>query len=444
MAEYSGFFDSHLVDGEYDRVYLAEHFAKYFASFIGNGIFGGKSSELIVREREVSSMGVRVFPGQAFINGYWYENDDEHPLTIDIADGILHRIDSIVVRWNNSNRIIRLAVKKGIASANPIPPTIQRDDDYFELKIADVHVRAGTTRITQANIYDKRLDTNVCGLVIGVVQQLDSEEFGIQLGTFIEEFIAEHNEWRDSTVADIEQWVANFKTSYTNWFNQFKTDSNTAIDNLIVEGQASFNEAIDAKKAEFNTFVKQSETRVNDLVTYSEAKLNQSINKCNDLVDELEEIAADNDLVGIHRDIAALKALCIEDEVDAGCYYTLTPTGEKEWLNPPNRLGIAYRTTERWNGNAVYSKIFYIGNLTNKTVMSVEIGVEYDKIISIAGYALDTDNNMSYPFPIILNGLTPIAVIGAVEGNGAVSYVSININEDLSAFTGYITIKYTI
>ena len=46
MAEQSGFFNAHLIDGEYDRVYLAEHFAKYFASFIGNGIFGGKSNEL--------------------------------------------------------------------------------------------------------------------------------------------------------------------------------------------------------------------------------------------------------------------------------------------------------------------------------------------------------------------------------------------------------------
>ena len=34
MAERSGFFDAHFVNGEYDRVYLSEHFAKYFANFI--------------------------------------------------------------------------------------------------------------------------------------------------------------------------------------------------------------------------------------------------------------------------------------------------------------------------------------------------------------------------------------------------------------------------
>ena len=74
MAEKSGFFDAHLVDGEYDRIYLAESFAKYFASFIGNGIFGGKSNELMVQQKATADMSVRVLSGQAWINGYWYEN----------------------------------------------------------------------------------------------------------------------------------------------------------------------------------------------------------------------------------------------------------------------------------------------------------------------------------------------------------------------------------
>ena len=32
MAEQCGFFDAHVVGNEYDRVYLAEQFARYFAS----------------------------------------------------------------------------------------------------------------------------------------------------------------------------------------------------------------------------------------------------------------------------------------------------------------------------------------------------------------------------------------------------------------------------
>ena len=118
MAERSGFFDAHLVNGEYDRVYLAESFAKYFASFIGNGIFGGKSNELMVQQKPTADMSVRVLSGQAWINGYWYENDDELSLAVDVADGVLNRIDLIVLRWNNSERVIRLDVVKGTPASN--------------------------------------------------------------------------------------------------------------------------------------------------------------------------------------------------------------------------------------------------------------------------------------------------------------------------------------
>lgn len=190
MAENSGFFDAHLVNGEYDRVYLAESFAKYFASFIGNGIFGGKSNELMVKQKVTADMSVRVLSGQGWINGYWYENSDELSLAIDIADGVLNRIDIIVLRWDNSERVIRLAVKKGTSATSPSAPAIQRGADLYELKLAQVYVKAGTTKITQADITDTRLNNEVCGFVHGVIDQFDTTEFGNQIDSFIENFEA--------------------------------------------------------------------------------------------------------------------------------------------------------------------------------------------------------------------------------------------------------------
>ena len=522
MAEQSGFFDAHLVDGEYDRVYLSEHFARYFASFIGNGIFGGKSNELQVLEKETASMGVRVLSGQAWIDGYWYENTDELPLTIDIADGVLHRIDSIVVRWNHSERTIRLAVRKGALASSPVAPTVQRDNDYYELKLADVYVKAGTTRITQANITDKRYNTDVCGLVIGVVQQLDPDEFGIQLDAYIQEFIVEHDAWKSATQTDVDQWVSNFKTTATNWYNQFKTDSNAAVNNLLTEnqakidklladgqsdidaikqagetnlakvasdGQTSINNVVTTGKADIAKVVSDGNTNINNVVNTGTTNINKvvtdgqaSIKKVvddgttninnlistkttqidklisdkeaefNEKIDELEQIAADNDLVGLTRDVEDLKVkvaepngMGIEDETEIGCYYVEAADGSKELINAPNRPGIEYRLTERWNGSPVYQKVFYTASLPNKTVMSVYAETaQFDKIISISGFALDTDNNLFYPFPIILNGLTPIAVISNAEGDGGNgTYITINTNDDLSNFKGYIIVNYT-
>ena len=515
MAEQSGFFDAHLVDGEYDRVYLSEHFARYFASFIGNGIFGGKSSELQVREKETASMGVRVLSGQAWIDGYWYENTDELPLAIDIADGVLHRIDSIVVRWYHSERIIRLAVRKGTAATSPVAPTVQRDNDYYELKLADVYIKAGSTRITQANITDKRYHSDECGLVAGVVQQIDPDEFGIQLDAYITEFIAEHDAWKNATVSDIETWAANMKSSYNSWYAAFKTDSQAAINKFLQDNQTAVDTFISSKRTEIDNMIAAGNKSINDTVAAGETKLNktasdgaasiqsvvttgqQNIAKVvsdgtaninalitnktkeidtlittkttamdevisdgrqgfNSAIAELEQIAADNDLVALNRVVNTLKenvdyileegtgGMGTEDEIETGCFYVMTPEGVKEWINPPNRPGIEYRTTERWNGKPVYQKMLYVASLPNKTLAGVEVDVYYQNIISVSGFAIDNESIMYYPFPIIQNGLTPIAVIQGVESNGEdESLIVIQTNDDISHMTGYLSVKYT-
>ena len=59
-------------------------------------------------------------------------------------------------------------------------------------------------------------------------------------------------------------------------------------------------------------------------------------------------------------------------------------------------------------------------------------------------FAIDSDNNMHYVFPIILSGLAPIAVISFAEGDGgAGSDITINTNDDLTSFKAYIIVKYT-
>lgn len=421
MAERSGFFDAHLVNGEYDRVYLAENFAKYFASFIGNGVFGGKSGELMVQQRTATDMSVKVLAGQAFIDGYWYENDSELSLAIDIADGVLNRIDVIVVRWNNSERVIRLAIKKGTPAANASAPFIERSADFYELKLAEVHVKAGATRITQADIVDTRLDEEVCGFVVGVVQQLDTQEFGKQLGAFVEQFMK-----------DNQTWFIQYKTSSNNAVNTLLTESQAKVDKLVADGQTSVNNLITTKT-----------TEINKLISDNKAKFDASIA-------ELEEIKEDNDLTalyqrvtGLRTDVDELSALFVESGPHPGCYYRIID-GENEWINPPNEFGIAYRTTERWNNKPVYQKLFYVGALPNKTLMGVAVNAHYTKIISVSGFAIDNENLMHYPFPIIQNGLAPIAVIQGVESDGGdESLVVIQTNEDISHMTGYITVKYT-
>lgn len=50
----------------------------------------------------------------------------------------------------------------------------------------------------------------------------------------------------------------------------------------------------------------------------------------------------------------------IESTDHPGCYYRMVG-GNTEWINPPMVIGGEYRTTERWNGKVVYTKLIDLG-----------------------------------------------------------------------------------
>lgn len=180
MALTSAFFDAKLVGDEYDRVYSAESFAEYFASFIANGVFPDPATNLQVVANVPGDMTVRVKSGLGWINGYYCKNDGDYQLTLSPANGTLPRIDAVVLRWSRSNRSISLEVKTGVATSSPSAPSLERSADNYELMLASIHVVAGATSIAQANITDKRPDSTVCGWVKGVVDQIDTTDLFAQ------------------------------------------------------------------------------------------------------------------------------------------------------------------------------------------------------------------------------------------------------------------------
>lgn len=176
--ERSSFFNAELINDQYDRTYNAEDFARYFASFIGSGIFPSPTSNLQVRAND--GMSVVVSKGKAWINGYFYENTEDLTLNLATAHGVLKRIDRIVVRLDLSARLIQCAVKKGSESSSPTPPNLQRDSDIYELALADILVENGATKLTQSNITDQRFNNSLCGIVSGVVDQIDTTDLFTQ------------------------------------------------------------------------------------------------------------------------------------------------------------------------------------------------------------------------------------------------------------------------
>lgn len=175
--ERSGFFDANLVSGTYDRKYVSQDFADYFASFISNGIFGKQLDELMVVASNPNAMSVTLKPGRAYIGGRWYENDKDMAIAVGTASGTYARIDNVVIHWSKNDRDIRAEVVEGIPSASPSAPELRRSDDEFDLKLAEIRINAGTITLSQANITDFRDNADYCGFVKGLIDQVDASGY---------------------------------------------------------------------------------------------------------------------------------------------------------------------------------------------------------------------------------------------------------------------------
>jgi hypothetical protein len=214
MAESSGFFPD--VNG--DREYTTDFLALWIASIIGNGVYDG---DLAVASG--SNMQIIVPSGRAWINGYHYRNDGNLALAIDNADGVLNRKDTVVLRWDINTRSITAQVLKGTPASTAAAPAIVRTVEQYDLKLAEISIPAGTTAITQSLITDTRLDKSVCGIVTGVVQQVDTTTLYQQIQNDLARF-------RATNESDFSSWSDTQKASFNTWLSGLKNalDADTA------------------------------------------------------------------------------------------------------------------------------------------------------------------------------------------------------------------------
>ena len=178
MSYKSGFFDAQdLGEGNFDRVYNSADLAHYFSLFVGNGVFLNPTTSLQVSSQPTPNMSIKVALGSGWINGYFITVTSPETLTIPTAHGSLPRIDSILMRLDLGTRQIQLVVSPGTAASAPQPNSLIRTGNYYDLELAQITVPAGATSITQSSIKDMRYDVTRCGLVKGLIDQIDATAF---------------------------------------------------------------------------------------------------------------------------------------------------------------------------------------------------------------------------------------------------------------------------
>ena len=196
MSVSSGFFNS--VNG--DRTYTADQMSEYFLGIIGDGVCENVGGRLAVSAG--SGMSVSIASGRAFIGSKWLENSAAYNLSITGADASLNRYTAVIVRLDRANRTMMLTTKDGTSATSPTKPQMTvTSTGISEICLAYVYVPMGSTSISASNITDTRADSNICGWVTGVIEQVDTSDL--------------FNQWQAAYQAYYNQMQAEFEM----WFN---------------------------------------------------------------------------------------------------------------------------------------------------------------------------------------------------------------------------------
>lgn len=161
MAEKYLFFNSTTDDR---RKHKASDIAEYWASFLSSGLFYLEDGSLPLKvTADGVSNNIAIASGKAVINGHLYINDSLLQKEIEFSPPNENRVDRVVLRLdlNIENRFIKIFVKQGTELA---PPELERSGNVYELSLAQVTMRSGTTIIEQSDIVDERHDSELCGV----------------------------------------------------------------------------------------------------------------------------------------------------------------------------------------------------------------------------------------------------------------------------------------
>lgn len=170
-----------------DQVDYGADDAAIFHGTRTNGVYSGTYDFLATPN---GGMQVAVSKGSAWLNyadgrGVAFRLDDTFIVTCGTADGVLNRIDRVVIRRDSITNDGYILLKAGTPASNAVAPSLQRDGDYYEIALVDIHVNAGTIQITADLIEDKRLDEDLCGLMRDGVTGISTAQLQSQANALI-------------------------------------------------------------------------------------------------------------------------------------------------------------------------------------------------------------------------------------------------------------------
>lgn len=190
-----------------ERIYPADEFVQgAIATLVTNGIYNaGENCKIVPTEYEYT---VAMTPGRAYIDGYsmnavkaFGDEDVRQLLAVPKPTGTT-RCDRIVIRLNRdftlTGRFIKPMVVTGTEGSTE-PPELVRTAELYDISLATVIVRQGTSVIPEEDITDTRFDPSVCGTA-GFKPQPD-------LSDLVDQF---YKQWTTEYADALEKALAGF------------------------------------------------------------------------------------------------------------------------------------------------------------------------------------------------------------------------------------------
>lgn len=175
MSLTSGFFDS--LNG--DRKYNTLQLSSIFDGIISDGVYATYGNHFLVSP--VSGMQIKVGSGRAWLDHTWTLNTTDYPLTVEDAEVVLKRIDTVIIEVDrrDSGRINRLRILKGTPASSPSAPTLTNTDTLKQYPLANILVKPNVTEITTADITN-RIGTSALPWVTGIIDHVTADELVTQ------------------------------------------------------------------------------------------------------------------------------------------------------------------------------------------------------------------------------------------------------------------------
>ena len=194
-----------------------------------------------------STMAVTVSDGLGWMANagkdgvvWWIDNEavngSKLQLNIDSADGVLNRIDRIIVEWKTTNYVDYPEVKvlKGTSSSKATAPALTNNSTVRQISLAKISVAAGTTAITASMITDERLNPSVCGLVTESISA-DTSVINAQFEELLERVKANLQQITDGQILDGSITVPKLADETLGYINAVNLADNSDFEQFIAQ-----------------------------------------------------------------------------------------------------------------------------------------------------------------------------------------------------------------